>query len=346
MNEGYHVFFVVMGAVGLWLIVNTLFGSFDKLFKKFSRDKLGAMEGLRDGRDNIVTDESSWPLSARIAKSLTSVPGLKMTESNRDLMTKLFQAGLPFYTPAHYFTSQILITLLFGGGALLALIFISTIIQLPAIAIMFLSLAGAMFGATLPSSELKNKIKKRKEDLIVDMTYQLPRLISLLAAYGTILEAIKNYGDRSKSDQLTEKQKKTLLMRSQELTKQYAMELNIAIRGMGGNIFSEMLGRLASDISGGKSPEEAVTHIQQLYPFSIEVNNFLEIFTSGLKEGYPTRARLQELADQLRFDMKQRAKDAASRANLVVIVAGFMALLPMMIIIGAPMIDIAIDLFG
>jgi hypothetical protein len=260
-------------------------------------------------------------------------------------MVRLFQAGLPYYSPAHYYSRQVASALLFAAFALVNTAALAQVFHLPAVMILAVTFLLGLWGAAQPAAEVRSKTKRRAKDLVLDMTYQLPRLILLLEAYGSAQEAIREYLATAARMEKPEKEREEARRQAQTLSKEFALELGTALAGMGGNLFAELLNRIAGELTRGVRPEAIAIHLRQVFPPGIELDHFLQILIGGMEGNLPMKERLAELSHQLRVDLRARQREAAQAANQVVIVAAAAELLPIFAVVGAPVVFLAFRMF-
>ena len=259
-------------------------------------------------------------------------------------MLNLIKAGLPFVSPAHYYGSQAIYSLMFGVGILVILLIMSSIFNIPLLFIFVLSLVGGYFGAIQPDAEVKSGIKRRREEMVLDLTNQLQRFITALESTGNAIEALRDVAQTAHDPVVDEETRKKAATESEALSKEYQSLLAMTLQGMGGNLFAEIINHIAVLVGQGRPISEAVGDVRVLYPEAIEMDSFFNILISAEK-GVALKERLEDLSDQLYVDLDSTSRERAAKAEQMVTVAGFVALLPLFVIIGAPMITMAFQLF-
>lgn len=335
MMANLYITFVLLGAASLAVILAALLGLADPLFGRLRHSRLEALE--------TPDAAPAWPLAARLARSLGFLS--RTAASDDDLNVRLLQAGRPYRSPAHYYSRQVTSALLFAAFGLVNAAAVGLLLGLPLPVMLAAALAAGLLGAAQPAAEVRARIKKRSKNLTLDMTYQLPRLILLLDAYGTVQEAIGGYLATAEKTPLAEDERRELEEGTRRETDYLALKLGISLKGMGGNLFAELLQAISAGLTASKRPEEIATHLRQAYPAGVELNNFLDILVAGLSGGLPMKARLGELAHQLRLDLRARQREAAQAANQVVILAAAAELLPIFFVVGAPVLWMAFQMF-
>lgn len=326
----------------MWIIVNTLIGSFKGLFETVQKSRFDEFDTVGD-HVTVVSDVKKWPLSARIMRSLFG-DSKNREGDQQDLMLNLIKAGLPFVSPAHYYGSQAIYSLMFGVGILVILLIMSSIFNIPLLFIFVLSLVGGYFGAIQPDAEVKSGIKRRREEMVLDLTNQLQRFITALESTGNAIEALRDVAQTAHDPVVDEETRKKAATESEALSKEYQSLLAMTLQGMGGNLFAEIINRIAVLVGQGRPISEAVGDVRVLYPEAIEMDSFFNILISAEK-GVALKERLEDLSDQLYVDLDSTSRERAAKAEQMVTVAGFVALLPLFVIIGAPMITMAFQLF-
>lgn len=340
MIAGLFVTFGLIGAVSLAAVLATLLGLVDPLFKKVARSRLETLETSASPMDSMG---ANWPLPARLARSFGMLTG--RTSSDEDLMVRLLRAGLPYRSPAHYYSRQVTNALLFAAFGLVNASAVGLLLDLPIVVILGAALGLGLWGAGQPAAEVRARILKRSKAMTVDMTYQLPRLILLLDAFGTIQEAISGYLSTAERANLSEAERREMEEGRDQYTSYLAMQLGITLRGMGGNLFAELLQAISVELTRSVRPETIAGHMRLAYPPGVELNNFLDILTAGLSGGMPMKERLVELSHQLRIDLRARQREMTQAANQVVILAAAAELLPIFFVVGAPVLFMAFQMF-
>ena len=344
MFDWIFSFALTIGAFGLWLLLMSALGLVDGLpeqIEKLRKSRLGELDVKNN--DRKAAGNADWPLFARLAKSFVRVA--RSAPEDKDLMIRLLQAGLPYQTPVHYYSRQVTNALLFAAFGLFNAAAIALVFHLPPILVIAIAFICGLWGSAQPAVEVRSKIARRRRDMTLDMTYQLPRLVLLLGAYGSIQDTITAYraaaGD---PDEALEKRQENLA-KAQKYSEQFGIVLGDTLAGLAGNLFADLLNRFAGELSRNVEPPAAAQRLRLLYPSSIELNHFLDILVGGIQGGLPMKERLTELASQLRVDLRARQREAAQAANQVVILAAAAELLPIFAIVGAPVVYMAFRMF-
>jgi hypothetical protein len=335
MVESLYILFVITAGLSLSVVLGTALGLADPLLSRLRRSKLESLE--KPDR------EADWPLAARLACSLGLL--VKRARPDDELMTRLLQAGLPYYSPAHYYSRQVTTALLFAAFGLVNAAALSLALRLPFWLAATAALICGLWGASQPGAEVRARLRRRSRELALDMTYQLPRLVLLLEALGSLQEAMSGYLETAQAPGAPEKVRREAEAQARLMSDRLVMDLGIALNGMGGNLFAELLNRIASQLARSVRPEEVVAQMRRLYPPSLELDNFLDILSTGLRGGLPMKERLAELSQQLRLDLRARQREATQAANQVVIIAAAAELLPIFAVVSAPVLYLAFQMF-
>ena len=67
---------------------------------------------------------------------------------------------------------------------------------------------------------------------------------------------------------------------------------------------------------------------------------------AGVQQEIPMKTRLEEMQEVLRDELGLKVKEKAASAKQIVIVAAAAELLPLFMIVGAPTISMAVQMFG
>jgi hypothetical protein len=320
------------------MVVSSIFGLLQKLMPEKAQGKIARRLGTNAG-------DTSWPITARIGRSFSRIKQ-ENYKTDDDLMDRLLRAGLPYYTPAHFYGRQIAYTLLFGAFGLIVLLLFSVLIQLPPLIILGGALFIGFWGSTQPQGEVKKLLKERSDDLVVDMTYGIPRLLLYLESLGEFQLATNKVLETVQISQLPEKEIKNREEAAKLVSNEYALLIGTTFIGFGGNLFAEMLNRLASYLAQSIPVEEAIEKTKRFYPTTPKLNQFLDIVQAGIQQEIPMRERLEDMQEVLRDELGLRVKEKAASAKQLVIVAAAAELLPLFMIVGAPTIAMAVQMFA
>jgi len=282
---------------------------------------------------------------ARIGRSFSRMKR-ESYQTDDDLMDSLLRAGLPYTSPVHFYSRQILAALIFGAFGLMLSLLLSVWVQIPPTMVLGAALLAGYWGSAQPQAEVKKRLRSRSEDLMVDMTYGLPRLILYLESMGEFQLA----ADRVLQTEVITRLPQPEILRRQQgamlVSEEYAMLLGATFIGFGGNLFADMLNRLASYLAQSIPVEEAVEKTKRFYPNTPKLNQFLDIVSAGVAQEIPMKQRLEDMQIVLRDELRLRVKEQAAGAKQVVILAAAAELLPLFMIVGAPTVYMAVQMFG
>jgi hypothetical protein len=344
MLDWIFSFALTCGAFGLWIILLSITGLLDglpRLIEKMRQSELDKIGEVRPGKG--APENLDWPLFARLAKSFARVA--RNAPEGKDLMIRLLQAGLPYHSPAHYYGRQVTSALLFAAFGLVNAAAMALVFHLPAAPVIAVAFALGLWGSTQPAAEVRAKIARRRRDLTLDMIYQLPRLVLLLGAYGSIQDTIAAYRATAQDESEDLAKRQEYLAQAQRYSEEFGIVLGESLAGLGGNLFAELLNRFAGELSRNVQPPTAAERLLLVYPPSIELRHFLDILVAGIQGGLPMKERLAELSNELRVDLRARQREAAQAANQVVILAAAAELLPIFAVVGAPVLYVAFRMF-
>ena len=168
---------ILIGAVGLFTLLSSLTGLLARLLPQRSESRINQRLGLRGA------SAGGWSLMARIGRSFSRMKR-ESYQTDDDLMDSLLRAGLPYTSPVHFYSRQILAVLIFGAFGLMLSLLLSVWVQIPPTMVLGAALLAGYWGSAQPQAEVKKRLRSRSEDLMVDMTYGLPRLILYLESMG------------------------------------------------------------------------------------------------------------------------------------------------------------------
>ena len=333
-----YIILVALGGIGLFMVLSGITGILFRLFPTIFRQK-----GLERSFTSDRGEEIDLPFIARIAKTIGGVSPKRQTDN--ELTDQLIRAGLPFYSPAHYYGRQIAYTLLYGAFGLLMGLMPTFFFTINPLIVMGVSLAMGLWGSTQPKAEVNKKLKERRERLVVDMTYSLPRLTLHVEALGDIQRAIGAVLDNAERGSITSEKKDDLQSEAKYIAKEYQLLFQTAITGFGGDMFAEALNRLASLLAQAKSAQQAVDPVARYYPRTPEFTSFLDITVAGISGTIRMKERLDDLSEQLFAELLMTQRESASKARQIVVLAAAAQLLPLFVLIGAPIAFMTIQLF-
>ena len=333
-----HILFVTLGGLGLFMVLTGITGFIARLLPGLYKSK-----GLKRVIAAEKSEQITLPFAARLAKSIGSVSSKSQTDD--ELMDQLIRAGLPFLSPAHYYGRQIAYTLLYGAFGLLLGLAPTFFFTLNPLIVLGISLAMGIWGSTQPKAEVQKKLKERQTQLVVDMTYSLPRLTLHIEALGDLQRAIGAVLKDTQRGSITTEHRDKLEQQAKYITKQYQLLFQTAIMGFGGDLFAEALNRFASLLSQAKSADETAATVAHYYPKTPEFANFLDIAVAGITGTIKMKERLDDLSEQLFHELILTQREAAAKARQIVVLAAAAQLLPIFVLIGAPIADMTIQLF-
>ncbi|MBN1267634.1 MAG: hypothetical protein JXA25_19235 [Anaerolineales bacterium] len=335
--------FLVAGlaAVGLFFIV----GSFSGWFARFHHIGRKAVLGGED-------PSSSAPLAARLAQALSQV--LPFQRRQDPVGRLLSRAGNPYEGVTGYYQRKWKMLLLFAAAGLA----VSLLVGAGPLLSLLLSAGFALMGFFAPDSEVKERIKKRRQQLRREMAFMLDRVAFAVMAYGTFQEALARFNQMEAGGEENQQEPVSKPWRSigsllpgenPETVKRRMRMVTIGstVSGMGGGLFAEYLNRMASLLLGsaGVQFETIRWQLDMHYPTSPELQNFLDIVEAGLR-GTPMADRLLELTDALILDLEQEQREAGMKATSVVVLAAGAVLVPLLLVVGGPAFFLAISVFG
>jgi hypothetical protein len=343
-NFGQILFFVA-GILGLFLLLAAIF--LPGLSVTVSKRK--NILDLEAKKKYDAYDVKTWSLLARLMYSLSRSTG-KRQQSPEDLMTRLVRSGLRYYSPQHYYSQQMLGALLMFGVGFLFSVIAGLFTSIPFWAMAAMSLGLALYGFTLPANEVANAIKKRRLALLVDMTYSLPRLVLAIQKYGNIFAAMREYSANN-VPLPAEVEAEQGRIKEKELGEENAEVRQIVARafsGFGGHEFARLVNEIAAAMSEtGADPRATIEIIRDSYPDLVEKDIFLDIILGGLgAEQVAASDRLRDFAGSLRKNHRQRIVVAGQSAGAIVSATSAMQLLPIIVIIGAPIVSSLTMFFG
>jgi len=330
-----------LGIVSLWIILGASVNLFGFLLRKKKFEY--------DAESQVDSEEENWPLFARVMKSiLVAFQKEKAPETNEDLQIRLQKAGFPFFSPAHFYSRQFANTFLFGAfGLLMGIGYSLTGTNVNPLVIIALSIGLAIFGSTRPKAEVESEIEKRKQDMIMDMTAAMASLIVQIKAKNAPIAAVQAIVDKQRTSE--SKNAEEMMQLAQTVDDEAARNaymLGLQLQGFGGNLFADMLNRLAILLSENKPIDKAAEIVKQYYPYSLEFDQFLEIFAGGIRGELPLVERLVEFSRQLKSSRSRQRKEQGAKAQMIVSVANVFLLIPTVVLFIAPLLAQLGTFFG
>lgn len=340
-----EIIFITLGATGVWIIVMVLFGGLEKLSKRQKVDAitLRVQQAEREAHGERVEELT---LPERIAKSVSDLTQSAPGRQETPLMTQLMRAGMPFFSPQHFYNRQVLYAIGMTVFGILAGTLFSLFFNLTPWLILMLGLALGIYGATLPGQEVRKKTIRRKEGLKIDMTFHLPRLRMGLRNIGEISLAMKDVIASSPQEiPFSQNEQEEMRKRWDTLPQETAIELSMYLSGIGGNYFSELLTRFSTELGRGVSPEEAAEKMNRYFEPFFFMDHFLSLLVQGIN-GRPIAKLLADLDLHLHRDLKKTIRQKGADAETKMAFASMLALIPIFIVILVPLVVIAMSFLG
>jgi hypothetical protein len=336
------VFLAVVAGFGLTMIVSSVTGwTFGLLGPRATTAGEAAMRGAA----SVGATQESFLV--RLGRTLAGIGG--KTVADEDLMDRLRRAGYPYYSPGHYYSRIIANGLIFASMGLVVGVFPAIVgWNLPPLVVLGLAGLLGFWGTTQPAGEVRKALSVRQRDIVVDMAYELPRILVILDAYGdpvrTINEASLAMQPAEDAEDLEEKRAKVRKALAAE-SPEYREQVQQAFTGFGGNLFAEALNRFAQRLAANESPDRARAETLKHYPITPELTNFFDILVQGVTAEFEMRQQLKDTAVAMQEDLRQAMKEAAAKAKQIVILCAAAQLIPLFIVVGAPVILAAAQLF-
>lgn len=334
-----EILLIFLGAIGLWLSLMTLTGSFARLVNRKEVDRL-TLRSQRVDQAAHGEQEHALSLPLRIMRSFHRI-GRSQAEDEGQLMLRLLRAGLPFTSPQHYYTRQITYALLMAAMGLLVGSVAAMMIKIPLVLVMIAAFALGVWGATLPEQEVRRKIAVRKRGLVLDMTYQITRLRIHLDVLGQVRSAMNAVLETvPRGVPFSQFERKQIEKNRPYLTEEVAVEVAMFLSGIGGNHFAELLNRFSLELSRGVSPEDAAEAMKRYFEPGFEMDSFLKALVAGIR-GEPVKERLLAIDRRLHRQLRKLIKESGARAETAITLYSAITILPLFIVIGIPLIFIA-----
>lgn len=339
-----EILLIFFGGVGLWLVFMSASGGFARIFKKKANDRL-TLRSERVERRVLGEKESVLSLPLRLMRSFRRI-GKVRDEDDAALMLRLMRAGLPFYSPQHYYSRQLTYTLLMAAVGLLVGTVAALLVRIPPIVVVGAAFLLGVWGSSLPGQEVQQKIKKRRGGLILDMTFQITRLRIHLDVLGQIRGAMSAVLETAPRDNpFSEFERKQIEKNWGSLSEEMAVEISMVLSGIGGNYFAELLNRFSLELSRGVAPDEAAEAMKRYFEPSFEMDSLLKAIVAGIK-GEPVKERLLTIDRRLHRQMRKMIREAGARAESAITVYSAMTILPLFIVILVPLMFIAMRFIG
>jgi uncharacterized protein YpmB len=339
-----QILFIFLGALGIWLIIMQAFSLFGKISSKQKTDAftLHVQSVERAAHGESVEELTFLERMARTFSNLTK----RKNSDDADLSTKLLRAGLPYFSPQHYYSRQISYTVLLASMGILIGSFLSLMLNMPYYIVIIIAFILGVWGSTFPAQEVKKKTKERVNGLILDMTYHLARLRMQFDRWGQIRPAIDRVVATAPKEVTFSKSELELIEKKRDsIPQEIAINLSLYLSGIGGNLFAELLNRFTMELSRGVSPEDAAERMKQHFEPNFDMDLFLKTIVAGIN-GEPIGERLREIDNRLHRELSKRIKFAGAKAETTITLVSAFTLLPLFIVVGVPMLLMASQFFG
>lgn len=207
----------------------------------------------------------------------------KIKPEGEDLLDRLRRSGLIYASPAEFHTRRMYLALVqvaLALGISFAVELLFSVRLIP-IGSTLLATLGAVNGFTLPARVVNRAIRRRRERLLKEMGFGLDRIALFLRSGADIADALSQ------------------------------------TRHIG--LFGEACGRLASNLSMGRSILEATQEVSKELPRTPQFDEFLGMVTVAIQKGQSLVEPFQIRAAAMRQRLKLEIVEEGNRARIKVI---------------------------
>ena len=311
---GYHIFFGVLFALGVWLLVSALLG-----WRVGNDAQTHMVRGLPKGgeRDVVVTDLP--PLAQRLLAGPLTDLGLTVFRS-RDhdrLENRLRRAGWRYQSVGDYYGSQMaMMIVLFTLGVV-----VGVLLRLPTMGIVVTAAGLGVVGLYFPENNVRETTKARRDALYREMAWTVDRVAAVLKT-GQALEQSLN---RVSSEE-------------------YAW-----LAGGRGGLFTAVLRDIAAGLATRRSNiGDYLDELRADLPDDLpELDEFLHAVTFNVTTRQSIVEQLRALGGSMRNQLNNRVDEVAQKASLqVALITSGIVVPALMLIVGGVALLQAVQVLG
>ncbi len=296
----YHVFFGLLVAIGLWMLVSGFAGLFRA---SESHERMASFLGEKGNRQLIVSDLP--PLAQRLlAQPLVDIGFfLFRNQDQLSLENRLRRSGWRYKSVGDYYGSKIATAVgFFAIGAVCAIL-----LGLPLLLIPFVTVGAGLLGLYKPDETLKNVTNERRDALYREMAWTLDRLATVMKTG----EALQPTLTRITDENLT------------------------WVAGGSGGLFIALLRDIAAGMSARRHDiEDMLADLRARLPDNMpELDEFLMAAQVNIEKRQPIVEQLRTLGRVMRDQLNNRIDDVAQKAELKVVAITSGVVVPSLLIV-------------
>jgi len=296
----YHVFFGLLVAIGLSMLVSGFAGLFRA---NESRERMASFLGEKGNRHLIVSDLP--PLAQRLlAQPLVDIGYFLFRNQDQvSLENRLRRSGWRYKSVGDYYGSKIATAVgLFAVGSVCAVM-----LGLPPLLIPCVAAGAGLLGLYKPDETLKNVTNERRDALYREMAWTLDRLATVMKT-GEALESTLN--------RITDE--------------------NLAwVAGGSGGLFIALLRDIAAGMSARRYDiQDMLADLRGRLPDNMpELDEFLLAVQVNIEKRQPIVEQLRTLGRVMRDQLNNRIDDVAQKSELKVVAITSGVVVPSLLIV-------------
>jgi Flp pilus assembly protein TadB len=281
----YHVFFGLLVAIGLWMLVSGLAGLFRA---NESHERMASFLGEKGNRQLIISDLP--PLAQRLlAQPLADIGFfLFRNQDQLSLENRLRRSGWRYKSVGDYYGSKIATAVgFFAIGAVCAVL-----LGLPPLLVPCVAVGAGLLGLYKPDETLKNVTNERRDALYREMAWTLDRLATVMKTGEALQSTLTRITDE-----------------------------NLAVAGGSGGLFIALLRDIAAGMSARRHDiEDMLADLRARLPDNMpELDEFLMAAQVNIEKRQPIVEQLRTLGRVMRDQLNNRIDDVAQKAELKVV---------------------------
>lgn len=296
----YHVFFGLLVAIGLWMLVSGFAGLFHSTA---SQERMASFLGEKGNRQLIISDLP--PLAQRLlAQPLVDLGYfLFRNQDQTSLENRLRRSGWRYKSVGDYYGSKIATAVgFFALGAICAVL-----LGLPPLLIPCVAAGVGVLGLYKPDETLKNVTNERRDALYREMAWTLDRLATVMKTG----EALESTLTRITDENLT------------------------WVAGGSGGLFIALLRDIAAGMSARRHDiQDMLADLRSRLPDNTpELDEFLLAVQVNIEKRQPIVDQLRALGRIMRDQLNNRIDDVAQKSELKVVAITSGVVVPSLLVV-------------
>jgi Flp pilus assembly protein TadB len=295
----YHVFFALIFAIGVWMLVSGIAGGFGAAQKR-----IAPLPVEKDARDDLRISDLPPFAQRLVSQPLTDLAWLLFrNQDHNSVEDRLRRSGWRYSSVGDYYGSKITnAVMFFVTGSVCA-----ALMGLPLWLFVALAAGLGVVGLYRPDEKVSLTLKERRENLFREMAWTLDR-VAMVMKTGEALEPTLN--------RLTDEN--------------YGW-----VGGGSGGLFVALLRDIAAGLSSHRHDvEEMLKEVRTRLPDDLpELDEFLLAVQANLEKRQPIVEQLRALGQNMRDKLNHRIEETAQKAELKVVALTSGVIVPTLLLV-------------